>query len=229
MAAAPALQGPDAWALTRPLLPGSVALAATDPRAPQPPARPEERAALSRARPQRLREFDAGRAATHRAMAQLGVPPAPVLHGPDRAPVWPDGLTGTITHCQTACLAAVARTRDLRALGLDLEDDSPLAPDLLATVCTAAELDRLGPIPPGRRGQVAKLIFSAKEAAYKAQYPLSRALFDFQTLEITFGDGPGRFAARFRHAVPPFSPDQRLDGRFAVGGGLIVTAVTVPA
>jgi len=229
MAAAPSLQGADAWALARPLLPGPVALSATDPGAPQPPAWPEERAALARARPDRLREFDAGRAAARRAMVDLGHTPAPVLHGADRAPVWPAGLTGTITHCKTACLAAVARTGNVRALGLDLEDDGPLEPELFATVCTPAERDWIAPLPPARRGQLAKLVFSAKEAAYKAQYPLSGALFDFQTLEITFADGPGRFTARFARAVPPFPSGHRLAGRFAVGGGLIATAVTVPA
>ncbi|TDK42130.1 4'-phosphopantetheinyl transferase family protein [Antarcticimicrobium luteum] len=230
MAAAPSLHEADAWTLARPLLPAAVVLAASDPRAPQPPALPEERAALAHARPRRLREFDAGRAAARRAMAQLGVPPAPVLHGPDRAPVWPGGLAGTITHCDTACLAAVARAENFRALGLDLEDDNPLAPDLLATICTPSELDRLAAVPPGRRGQIAKLIFSAKEAAYKAQYPLSRTLFDFQTLEIELdAGGAGHFTARFLRAVAPFAAGSRLSGRYAIGGGRIVTAVVLAA
>jgi len=234
MASAPTLQGPDARALARPLLPGFVALSATDPGAAQPMAWPEERAALSRALPGRLREFDAGRAAARAAMAGLGVAPAPVLHGADRAPIWPAGLTGSITHGAGACLAAVARRRDLRAIGLDLEADAPLEPELFETICTPEELDRLATLPQRARGQRARLIFSAKEAAYKAQYPLSRTLFDFHTLEIRLDTDDtnkrsDKFTARFLRPVAPFAAGSLISGRYAIGGGLIVTAATLPA
>ncbi|MDX2484294.1 MAG: 4'-phosphopantetheinyl transferase superfamily protein [Pseudodonghicola sp.] len=219
-----------AWTLARPLLPGTVALVATDPNAAQPPALPQERAALSGARPARLREFDAGRAAARRAMVQLGATPAPVLHGDDRAPIWPEGLVGTITHGAGACLAALAHRRDMRALGLDLEQATPLEPDLFETICTGAELNRLATLPPDQRGLRAKLIFSAKEAAYKAQYPLSHTLFDFQTLEIDIDtNAPGQFSARFLRAIAPFAAESRLSGRYAIGGGRIVTAVAIAA
>lgn len=229
MALAPSLQGADARALARPLLPGSVALSSTDPGRPQPAAWPQERAALSRARPARLREFDAGRAAARAAIIALGLPPAPVLHGADRAPVWPEGLTGSIAHCATACLAAVARQGDIRALGLDLEEDTPLPDELIETVCTPAERDNLAALPRSKRGALAKRIFCAKEAAYKAQYPLSRTLFDFQTLRIGFDGVPGSFTARFLRPVPPFDAGTDLRGRLATGGGLIVAAVVIPA
>jgi len=229
MTLAPSLQGADARALARVLLPGSVALSSTDPGRPQPDALPQERATLSRARPARLREFDAGRAAARAAMAALGLPPAPVLHGADRAPIWPEGLTGTITHCATACLAAVARQGDIRALGLDLEEDTPLPEELIETVCTPEERNHLATLPRADRGALAKRIFCAKEAAYKAQYPLSRTLFDFQTLQIGFDDAPGAFTARFLRAVPPFDTGTGLRGRLATGHGLIVAAVVLPA
>lgn len=227
---APSLTRPDAQALARPLLPEAVALAATDPRAPQPTAWPEERAALTHARPKRLREFDAGRAAARAAMAALGAAPVAVPHGADRAPIWPEGLTGSITHCANACLAALARDGDIRALGLDLEEDAPLDPDLFETVCTGTELERLAALPAGPRGQQARLIFSAKEAAYKAQYPLSRVVFDFHTLEVALdAGGPGHFIARFRRDVAPFGTGDALWGRYAIGGGLIATAVVLAA
>lgn len=226
----PASSLPDARSLARPLLPGSVALAAADPGQVQPPAWPEERAALTRARPERLREFDAGRAAARRAMAELGMTPAAVLHGIDRAPVWPEGLTGSITHGAGACLAAVAHRYDVQALGIDLEEEAPLAPEIVGTVCTPEEQERLDALPPEQRGYRARLIFSAKEAAYKAQYPLSQELFDFHTLDIGFDDdAPGRFTARFLRPVAPFASGNRISGRYAIGGGRIVTAATLPA
>lgn len=231
MTAAAALPETPASALrlAQGLLPPGVALAETDPRAPQPAPWPEERAGLTRPRPERLREFAAGRTAARRAMAQLGLPPAPVAHGFDRAPVWPEGLTGSISHCSTACLAAVAPMTRARALGLDLEEDTPLPLDLIPAICTPEEEAYLATLPPQQRGRMAKLIFSAKECAYKAQFPLSRRLFGFQTLALTLEPAAGRFTARFLEDVAPFAVGTRLCGRFTIGCGLIVTAMALAA
>ncbi|MGD9865228.1 MAG: 4'-phosphopantetheinyl transferase [Pseudodonghicola sp.] len=226
-AAAPEPEHRGPVALARPLFPAGVALAGTDPRAPQPAPWPEERAGLDRPRPERLREFAAGRAAARRAMAQLGHPPAPVPHGLDRAPVWPAGLSGTISHCRSACLAAVARADTARALGLDLEEDTPLPLDLIPAICTPEEAARLAQWPEDRRGRMAKVIFSAKECAYKAQFPLSRTLFGFQALDLLLEPEAGRFTARFVKDVAPFAAGTRLNGRFAIGDGLIVTAMVL--
>ena len=60
---------------------------------------------MARAVPQRRREFFAGRLAAHRAMEALGHLPEPVPMGQDRAPVWPQGLVGSISHGAGACAA----------------------------------------------------------------------------------------------------------------------------
>jgi 4'-phosphopantetheinyl transferase EntD len=222
---------PSALILARGLFPAGVALAETDPRVPQPAAWPEERAGLDRPRPERLREFAAGRTAARHAMAQLGQPARAIPHGIDRAPVWPAGLVGSISHCTTTCLAAVAEARSFAALGLDLEEATPLPLDLIPAICTEAEAERLAPLPEAQRGLAAKLIFSAKECAYKAQYPASRQVFGFQTLEIRFdAEAPqtsGAFTARFLHEVPPFAAGTRLPGRFGLALGLILTTMAL--
>lgn len=203
-----------------------IAVSATDPRAEH-VAYEEELAAIIGAVPKRRREFSAGRVAARQAMAELGAPALPVLVGANRAPVWPDPLIGTITHCDTACLAAVAWTGELRLLGLDVEEDTPLAGDLLETVCTSTE--RLWLDAQADPGRAAKVIFSTKECAYKAQYPLSQKLFDFQTLEVEINDDHSQFVARFTHSVPPFGQGDHIVGKIARGDGLIVTAIAVRA
>ncbi|MDK3019173.1 4'-phosphopantetheinyl transferase family protein [Pseudodonghicola flavimaris] len=220
---------PDAGALVRSLLPRDVAVAATDPRTPQPALWPEERAGLPRARPARLREFAAGRSAARHALAQLGLPPAAIAHGIDRAPVWPAGVVGSISHCSNACVAVLARAGRLSALGIDLEEEVALPLDLIPAICTPAEAARLALLPPARRGLIAKVIFSAKEAAYKAQFPLSGRLFGFQTLEVRLEPETGRFSADFLQDIPPFRSGTRLQGHFVIGQGLIATIVTLSA
>ncbi len=175
--------------------------------------------ALPNAVPARLREYSAGRHAARAAMADLGAPPTPLPMGEDRAPLWPAGVTGSITHCRTACLAAVRRGPG--GIGLDLEEATPLPPDLWDTVLLPPEADwaRAQPDP----GLAAKLVFSAKEAAYKAQYAESRALFGFDRLALTVTDTA--FTARFTAATPPFAEGHILAGRWALAEGLILTAV----
>ncbi|SLN53272.1 4'-phosphopantetheinyl transferase Npt [Falsiruegeria litorea R37] len=208
------------------LLDPVIAVSATDPRAAH-QAYDDELAALPGAVPKRLREFSAGRVAARQAMAELGAPPLAVLMGQDRAPIWPDPLLGTISHTDTACLAAVAWVGEVRMLALDIEEDAALPEDLTATVCTPIEQTWLArQTDPGR---AAKVIFSAKECAYKAQYPASQTLFDFQTLEVTMDETLSSFVARFAHPVAPFGKGDEIPGKIARGDGLIVTAVAVRA
>ncbi len=71
-------------------------------------------------------------------------------------------------------------------------------------------------------GLAAKLIFSAKEAAYKAQYPVSLTLFGFDALALTLTDTA--FSARFRRPVGPFAAGHTLKGRHTRAEGHILTA-----
>jgi 4'-phosphopantetheinyl transferase EntD len=208
--------------LVRPLLPPGVAAAVRDPGGDLPAPLPEESVALSpRAVDKRRREFAAGRAAARDAMGQLGLDPAPVVAAEDRAPIWPDGLVGSISHCRDCAIAAVAQERDIRSLGIDVEQGTPLEARLLPSICSERERAWL------RAGDqpllLAKLVFSAKEAAYKCQYPLSRRLFGFDAMELDVDLERRRFTAVFTQDQGPFSRGYSIQGRFAIGAGVIIT------
>ena len=205
------------------LLDPAVAVAVCDPRQPQPAVLPEEQLQIASAVPSRQAEFAAGRAAARAAMRQLGVTPVAIPMRADRAPKWPAGLRGSISHTSSLCAAAVTNGGQL--IGLDVEHDSDLLSDLLPTVCSALEQSRIaGPA----QARLAKLIFSAKEAAYKAQYPASGLLFGFDHLDVTL-DLPNRtFTATFLHPAVCFAAGDRLHGRFDHVAGHIVTAVSIP-
>jgi 4'-phosphopantetheinyl transferase EntD len=207
----------------RALLPAGVAVAAADPCAPPPPLLPGE--AIPGAVDKRRREFAAGRDAVHRAMQALDLPPVPVPMGADRAPHWPQGLTGSITHTDTACLAAVTPQTVLWALGLDLETDTPLPRDLWDSVLLPAEILDL-PRDPAAAGAEAKLVFSAKEAAYKAQYMLSRQIIGFDALRVR-RVGADRFTAAFQDSCGPFAREALLQGRHARLEGHVLTVVSI--
>ncbi|TYO88760.1 4'-phosphopantetheinyl transferase family protein [Oceanicella actignis] len=226
-------------ALARGLFPAGVAVAAADPRAPASGLFGEEAAAVARAVEPRRREFAAGRRAARAALASLGIAPAAIPMGADRAPVWPAGAVGSISHTAprpgatgpAACAAAAARADAFGALGLDVEGAAPLAPALRAQILVPAEAEALEARPEAERGRLAKLIFCAKECAYKAQYPLTGALFGFEGMRIDWSFAPdgraGRFAAVFLRPAGAFAPGDRLEGRFAFAGGLVAAGVAL--
>ena len=200
-----------------------VAVAVTRPGRAYPPLLAGEAALIARAQPKRVAEFTAGRHAAREAMQALGHPPAPVLASADRAPIWPPALTGSISHCDDWCIAVLARRAEVETLGVDIEDDSPLPADLLTEICLPAEITRLG----GADLAAAKRIFCAKEAAYKAQYPATKALFGFDRLEVTLSGDNTTFDARFTQDTEGFSRGNKLPGRIAAVAGHLVSGVAI--
>jgi 4'-phosphopantetheinyl transferase EntD len=170
----------------------NVGIGVTDPKAAG-ALWPEETAAIARAIPKRRAEFAAGRHAARSAMVELGRAPCAIPQGPDRAPLWPAGLSGSIAHCDECCIAAVAYKKDYQTLGLDIEPATALAPDLTDIICTKPERDWLANLPDP--GLAAKMIFSAKEAVYKAQYPLTGKVIGFDEVTLEIAGGSFRVAA----------------------------------
>lgn len=202
------------------------------------PLYPQEEALVARSVAKRRHEFTVVRACARRAMEKLGVPAQPVLPGERGAPQWPDGLTGSMTHCDDYCAAALVRAADLASLGIDAEPHAPLPEGVLSAVALPAEIERLDSLAEARPGvHWDRLLFSAKESVYKAWFPLTRKWLDFSEADIDFTtatSGPaesphGVFRARL--LVPgPVVGGHRLghfDGRWTVRQGLVATAVTV--
>ncbi|MEU3188842.1 4'-phosphopantetheinyl transferase superfamily protein [Streptomyces sp. NPDC006923] len=204
---------------------------------------PEERALLGRSVEKRRREFTTVRACARRALAELGLPPAPVLPGVRNAPRWPDGVVGSMTHCDGYRAAVLARSADLLSLGIDAEPDLPLPGGVRETIALPAEQEWLRRAGVRREPGPAhwdRLLFSAKEAVYKTWYPMMRTELDFGDAEITFGvdalpapaaSTTGTFHARLlRPARGPHGRDvTAFTGRWAAGRGLLVTAIAYPA
>lgn len=145
---------------------------------PRPPS-------LTRAVPRRRAEFLAGRAMTQAAMACLGLPPQPVENTPDRAPLWPNGLAGSISHARGRCACLLSRDTG-RSFGIDTEaiaQGRSLDAILTQTLSqTERALLTQGPYPPDTN---ATLAFSAKEALFKALYPQVGHHFGFDAAELT--------------------------------------------
>ena len=185
-----------------------------------------EREAVEGATQTRVEQFTAGRVCSRIALSRLGVAATtPIMRGEDRAPIWPRGFVGSSSHTDAWCAAAVARTEDLRSLGIDLEPATPLKEALWRRVCTPAEREHLRDVSdPGLMG---KIVFSAKESVYKCQYPLTTQFLGFQAVELEVGDGS--FLAVFRQEAGEFKPGDVMCGRYLVEDGLVASACELRA
>ena len=138
----------------------------------------EEKAAVAAAIESRRCEFAAGRACARAGLRQLGLGEPVILKGDDGAPVWPAGIVGSITHTGDYRLCALGRVAPgLRAIGVDAELSGGVTSDLHPEVFGAEERAALAEIDP--RWDAATRMFAAKEALYKAQFPLTRSWIDF--------------------------------------------------
>lgn len=173
----------------------------------------------------RRREFLTTRACARRALADLGVPPAPVPVGPDRAPQWPIGVVGSLTHCRGYRAAAVAAADQVASVGIDAEPARPLPASVLPRITSAGERAALRGARPIQE-PLDRALFSAKESVFKAWYPVTRRYLAFGEAEVTF-ERPGEFVVRLLVAAPADWPDI-LRGRYVVGHDLVLTAVVVP-
>ncbi|MBY7948733.1 4'-phosphopantetheinyl transferase superfamily protein [Vibrio fluvialis] len=130
---------------------------------------------LQRAVAKRQAEFLAGRVAASDALQAAGVPPQMLAVGEHRAPRWPQGVVGSISHNENLALAVAQRVDsevDALLLGVDVEsriDDCSL-PAIQSTIATAQEAAILARVSLNA-AQCVTTLFSAKESLFKALYP----------------------------------------------------------
>jgi 4'-phosphopantetheinyl transferase EntD len=177
---------------------------------------PAEEDAVRGAVAKRRTEFVTGRGCARRALAQLGVEPCPVPSGPGREPIWPAGIVGSITHCDGLRACAVARTRDVRSFGIDAELRAPLPPGVLQLIANAAERAALRELPAELCAD--RVLFSVKEAIYKAWYPVAARWLGFEEVEVSLSADARSFHARLLVDEPGLTG---FTGRWAVAPGLI--------
>jgi 4'-phosphopantetheinyl transferase EntD len=186
---------------------------------------PEEERALGNPVEKRRREFLTGRACARDALAGLGLPPAPVGSGARGEPLWPPGVVGSITHCEGYRACAVARTSSALALGIDAERNAPLAAGVWEEVAHGPEREHRDD-GSASAPHLDAVLFSAKEAIFKAWFPLTRRWLGFGDAEVSI-ESPGVFTARLlAPASDAFAePLGELVGRWTADADVVVTAV----
>ena len=136
----------------------------------------------------RQAEFLAGRIVAKRALKLLGSSHAAVPIGKKRAPIWPDGIIGSISHSNKTALTAVAYKTSFSSVGLDHESlINENLDEIASQILSPGELSVLESSTL-RFNEALTLTFSAKESLFKALFPEVNEYFDFTAAKITLID-----------------------------------------
>lgn len=146
----------------------------------------EELKHIARAGAKRRAEFAAGRILARRVLQDLGIAPCALPATSAGAPKWPAGVKGSLSHATGHCLVAATRNPQILTVGLDLETDLPLAREVEALTCTPRERAWIRQLSGQLREAAPALLFSAKEAFYKCQHPITGLFIDFLEVELEF-------------------------------------------
>jgi 4'-phosphopantetheinyl transferase EntD len=187
---------------------------------------PDEAPYVARAVPKRIAQFTAGRACARAALAQLSIADVAVRVGADREPLWPPGVTGSITHTGDFCGAVVALKTRVKSLGIDAEARTAVRRELWRQIITAEEQAWLDGLAPSQTADMASVLFSAKEALFKCQYPLTRQWLGFTDVSVTIDEAtwlirPRKPLQLESHAPAPWR------GRYLLTGDLVLTGLAL--
>ena len=192
---------------------------------------PEEEPLIARSVAKRRNEFITVRHCARLALGELGFPPVPILKGDKGEPCWPDGVVGSLTHCTGYRGAVVGRGPMVRSVGVDAEPHDVLPDGVLDAISLPEERSEMTAMPAGVHWD--RILFCAKEATYKAWFPLTKRWLGFEDAHITFDvDGSGS-GGTFESLIlidgaalsgPPLTS---LAGRWSVERELVLTATVL--
>jgi len=182
------------------------------------PLLPQEQERIARAVQRRREEFATGRWLCRQGLRGFGLPDQPIGVGRLLNPLFPETVTGTISHDGEICAVALVRRSDLAGKGIGIDLMS-----LRQRAGRMAKLERMFVTHPGELAVMASfgvavepgmLLFSLKEAAIKAMSHLLRDFIDMREVEVA---RDGTLALRFG--------GRTIDAELMAGvaGGYLVT------
>lgn len=184
---------------------------------------PDEEQLVARARADRRRQFLTGRSLARDALAALGHPPTAIGRDVRGAPLWPQGVVGSVTHTDRYAAVTLADHRTCSALGIDAEPLAPLPDDARDVVATPEEVRELTAVAGEHAGLLA---FVAKEAVFKAWWPREQTELDFLEVVLASETEPAH-QGTLRAEIA--TPRLQWQVRWRIAQDHLLAAVVVPA
>ena len=185
---------------------------------------PLEQALVSHSVDVRKAEFGDARWCAHQALSDLGEwNNEPILRGERGMPLWPRDITGSMTHTEGFRAAVVAPKTHVRSMGLDAEPAQPLPREVVSSIARPGEMPQLERLQNEGIDCADRLLFCAKEATYKAWFPLTHRWLGFEDAEIDIRpDGSFISYLLVRPTPVPF-----ITGRWMLDDGYVIAATAV--
>ncbi len=186
------------------------------------PILPEEQALVANAVSSRQREFATGRWLSRQGLQSFGLPDQPIKMGRLRNPLWPESVTGTISHDGELCAVVLMQKQQHCEAGIGI--------DLVSLPQRVGRMDELAPMFLANADELstmaafnlsvdpALLLFSVKESVVKAMSFRLDDFIDMRAIEIYHAD-----KLRFRISGNAVSADVVA----ATTGNYLVTAIKV--
>ncbi|WP_157677790.1 4'-phosphopantetheinyl transferase family protein [Marinobacter sp. es.042] len=169
-----------------------------------------EEAYISNAIEKRKSEFRTGRYLARQALMELGISSCPIPPGKNREPLWPNGTSGSISHCDSLIVAVAASNLHYRSIGVDVELNKPLPIDVAELILSSEEAENNHCVNGVKHLET--LIFSAKESVFKCIFPMAGVYFDFHEVALQFDQ-----LDRFFTALLPLRIAEKVGFREVIG------------
>lgn len=186
---------------------------------------PLEQSLVSHSVEVRKAEFGDARWCAHQALAELGYSGQdPILRGERGMPLWPKGFVGSMSHTTGLRAAVAAPETFVRSMGIDVEPAEPLPEGVLPQVARSGEMAQLDRLREQGYECADRILFCAKEATYKAWFPMTHRWLGFEQAEIDIRDDGSIISYLLVRPTPvPF-----ITGRWVVAEDYVVVATSVP-
>ena len=148
---------------------------------------PEELALTKKMSSKRLYDFSSGRYAARKLLLNYEIEKHPILIGENRAPIWPTGIIGSISHSENLCIAVISDKKALNSIGVDIESSKRINADILPLICNEEEISHIKLLEKASNINIltnAKLIFSIKESLFKCLNPLINNWIDYKEMQV---------------------------------------------
>lgn len=152
----------------------------------------------------RKTHFTIGRHCAKKALSKISESPFSILKGEENEPIWPESITGSISHSDNLIGALVARTSNYKSIGLDIETAGRVKENMWKSILTQQEIEFIASLPFLKQNKIASLYFSMKEAFYKLQFPITREKLWFHDVEIK------NIQSKFHISICKQTPNKKL-------------------
>lgn len=187
---------------------------------------PLEQSLVSHSVDTRKAEFGDARWCAHQALHELGFEAStPILRGERGMPLWPEGFVGSMTHTHGFRAAVAAPTTAVRSMGLDAELAQPLPPEVIPMIARSGEVTQIDKMRSSGLECADRLLFCAKEATYKAWFPMTHRWLGFEQAEIDLREDGTLISYLLARPTPvPF-----ITGRWIIRDGYVIVSTVVEA